>query len=355
MILSSPVVYPITYDDDANRTQIDAFFRDFAASSAWAEQTAEYGVGLYRGDRAAHPRQRARGADRRGRAAAPRDEPHRDRQRGGPLGAPNPNGIYVFFIPEGTQLDDGSGSDCCTGGYDGYHDATIVNGVQLAYSINCACPGLDGPDVTELQQLTIVASHETIEAATDPFLVAWNYTDDAHAAWTYITEGELGDMCEFASTAFYIPTDMKFAIQRTWSNAAARDGHDPCVSEPEVPYYQAVPDQPDPVTISYGGGWATSGVHIAEGSSGAITLHVYADADPGPLTINVADYSSDWEGGKVLLQITQPSGTFSVGDTVTVPVTVNGIDPSLHAAEVFVVSTASAHGPTTYFYGLVSQ
>ena len=40
---------------------------------------------------------------------------------------------------------------------------------RLALStVLAVCPGIDGPNYTDLQQRTIAASHELTEAATDP-------------------------------------------------------------------------------------------------------------------------------------------------------------------------------------------
>ena len=55
--------------------------------------------------------------------------------------------------------------------------------------------------------------------------------------------------------------------------------------------------------------------------------------------------------------ITQPTGTFNAGDTVSVPVTVTSQDAQLggKAEGAYQVTMKPASGPSTYFYGLVSQ
>ena len=104
-----------------------------------------------------------------------------------------------------------------------------IGHTTIAYAIVAACPNqdFDGSGITNDQQITIAASHEIVEAATDPFPdynPAYVQTDDAHAIWTYVTGGEVGDMCEFADTFAWTPSDMTHTIQRIFSNAAASAG-----------------------------------------------------------------------------------------------------------------------------------
>src|SRR5437870_3626660 len=44
-VMATPSVVAITYDNDPNRTDVEAFYHQYAASPAWATQTSEYGVG----------------------------------------------------------------------------------------------------------------------------------------------------------------------------------------------------------------------------------------------------------------------------------------------------------------------
>lgn len=354
-VLATPTVVTITYDGDPHRADLEAFFRDFAASSAWAAQTQEYGVGPLNVGPPRH---------------LPGPAPARitDGQIVGilranlagaspPWGTPSADTVYDFVFPEGTIVDDGDGYLCCED-YDGYHWDDQVGGVDVAYAIQCACPGFDGPGIDDLQQLTVVASHEIVEAVTDPRGEGYAEADAAHTIWDFVYGGETADMCLAADTAYWVnPADMHYAIQRSWSNAEARAGHDPCVGEAQRPYYQAIPDQLDDVRLDDGAGGrlVTRGTKIAMGASGALTLQVHADTpDAGPFTVEVEDLDH-WWGGRGYLSITQPTGTFVNGDVVSVPVTVNGQDPYLGAAEGFVVTTTPASGPSTYFFGVIGQ
>jgi hypothetical protein len=353
-VMLNPKVMPITYDDDTRRTDIEAFITNYAQSTAWTSATSEYGVGTLSSATPQHITGNAPGtivdstvigmlqANLGGASPA--------------WGAPDPNTIYAFFFPAGTIVDDGTGSKSCTD-YDGYHYEAAVGTVIVPYAIIVACPGFDGPRITDLQQLTIVASHEIVEAATDPFVESnpgFAQTDDPHNVWTAITGGETGDMCSYADTFPWAPPDMTYSVQRMWSNAAAAAGHDPCVGAPTTPYYQTVPTLPDNVTVS--GPVATKALKIAVGATGMLTVTVYADAAGGPYIVSFDDYNHVYGGGQTYLQATVPSGPFNAGDQFQVPVKVLGKDMQL-GAEAFVLNTkpAMGSGPTTYFYGFIGQ
>jgi hypothetical protein len=272
-------------------------------------------------------------------------------------GAPSASTLYEISIPASMQFGDTSDGMCCSD-YLGYHyDAPGIGGVDVPFAINCTC---DGGGLTALQNLTETANHETVEAATDPLGEGFAQTDDAHAVWTYITDGEISDMCEYADTAnLKTPDGMSYAIQRTWSNAAALASTDPCIPGAVSSYYQTIPDAPDSAIVSvFGSNVTTHATKIAKSATGTITLHVYAtDGSSGPFTVNV----DDWNGlitqpAVNLLSITQPTGTFNAGDTVSVQVTVTSQDAQLGGkAEAYQVTTKPASGPSTYYYGLVSQ
>jgi hypothetical protein len=354
-ILAAPKVIAITYANDPNRTDYETFFTQYAASTAWTAQAAEYGIGALTV---------APGRLTANAPTAPLTETQfittvlKPNLTGAnpAWGAPSASTIYEISIPASMQFGDAQNGMCCTD-YLGYHsDAPNVGGVDVPFAINCTC---DGGGLTALQNLTETANHETVEAATDPLGNGFAQADDDHAVWTYITDGEVGDLCEYADTASLLaPAGMSYAIQRTWSNGAAHAGTDPCIPNGASSYYQTIPDAPDAASVSvFSTTTATHATKIAKGATGTLTLHVYAtDTSSGPFTVTV----DDWNGlvtqpSVKLLSITQPVGTFHAGDTVTVQVTVNNPDTQLGQAEAFQVTTKPASGPSTYFYGLISQ
>jgi hypothetical protein len=350
-VLSSPKVVAITYDNDPNRSTIESFFSQYAASSAWAEQTAEYGIGALTVGTPRHLAGNAP-ASPSGDAIVQTLASH---LVAGGWGTPNPSTIYEVFFPAGSRPGDAYGY-CCTD-FDGYHSWATIGGVQVAYAIVCMCPGF-ATQVTDLEELTTTAAHETIEAASDPWIDAYVAADDAHAAWTRDNGGELGDMCDNVETSYWKPADMSYTIQRTWSNAAAAAGHDPCVGAPAGKYYQAVPYLTDEVDVKINGKLtAARGVKIGMGASGTLTLTVFAD-DPaaGPFDVRVEDYSSAWLGGPKLLEVTTPAAPVAVGGTVQATIKVLAADPALIKAEQLLITTTPVSGgPSTNYFAFVGQ
>ena len=352
-VMATPTVVAITYDIDTNRGDTEAFYAQYAASPAWALQTAEYGIGPL-----------TVGAPQHLAGPAPTTDDAVHQLLAANLtgatpawGVPDENTLYSITLPVGTAYTFGGGPFC-----GGYHDDVVVGTVDVAYSIQLPCTF--PPPTTPLQVLTFTLSHELVEGVTDPRFehdFAWGDVDAANEVWSYVTDGELADLCEFSATFLWTDAPgMTYTIQRIWSNAAARAGTDPCVGDPTTPYYQTIPDQPDDVTIAlFGGSVPTKGTRVPlGGSGGTITLHVAGAAGSGPFTVTAVDVATLLLGAPApYLSFTQPTGTFALGDTVTIPVQVLAKDPSLGAgAEAFEIDTTPVGGgTTTYFYGLVGQ
>ena len=113
---------------------------------------------------------------------------------------------------------------------------------------------------------TFMASHEMVEASTDPFGTAYAQTDLDHIAWAYFFGSEVGDMCAFHAGAAITPSDIGFAVQRTWSNAAAAAFEDPCVPGESSPLFLAAPVGETSITLtsSVGGAVADTGLPAPE-------------------------------------------------------------------------------------------
>jgi hypothetical protein len=354
-VMATPTVVAITYDNDPQRADVEAFFTQMAASPAWATETAEYGIGPLGVGTPIHLSGSAAPTDGAIRALLAAN-------LGGASpawGAPSENTLYSFTLPIDTTFTDDLGQSCCGG----YHDDITIGTTDVAYALQCPCTDSWPPPTTALQALTFALSHELVEGVTDPRYehdYAWGGVDDAHQVWSYVTDGELADMCEFTDTTLWSDApDMTYTISRIWSNAAASAGTDPCVGAPTAPYYQTVPDQPDSIAISlFGGTVATKGSKIALSTTGTVTLHVAGAAGSGPFQVSAADVGTFFGAPMPYLVFTQPTGTYALGDTIELQVTPKGVDPGLggSGAEAFELATKPVNGgPTTYFYGLVGQ
>ena len=273
-VLSAPTVVPIFFSgDDAARAQVETFLGQLATSSYWGATTAEYGVGQL----AVGPSivssdpPPTTDDDLRAWLTANLDGLH----PGWP--AADASTIYTVFLPDGVVLNAGGAQSCSSFG--GYHDETTTQaGAPLVYALLPRCKSMTaGP----LDEVTEATSHELIEASTDPLPFtnpAYEQIDDAHFVWGRTPGAELGDMCEDVITA-YQPLVGSFMVQRTWSNASAAAGHDPCVPVLKAPYVAASPELQDLTITTHGGAMIdTQGITIASGTPATLTVDLFSDA-----------------------------------------------------------------------------
>jgi hypothetical protein len=154
---------------------------------------------------------------------------------------PNGNTLYLMYMPAGTVVSDAT--------FCGYHQAypDYADSIGDAWAVMTRCPPFGGGQ-TALQAVTMVASHEVVEAATDPLFNAVTFGPAPAAPWSspvvasfgagfaYRSLIEVGDLCE--GTRIFVPSsDAGWQYQRIWSNEAAAAGGDPCVPAQAEPYF----------------------------------------------------------------------------------------------------------------------
>jgi hypothetical protein len=348
-VLTNPKIQPIAYASDEGLADMNGFLQELERSSYWTETTAEYGVGpvtlLPTVTLSDPPPPTISDAALAASLAANTSGPQ-------PAWGPaDSSTIYLFVLPKNTIESDAQGS-CCAG-YDGYHSETTSGSVPVAYAVSCACPGFDGPSITDIQERTTNASHELVESATEPFPSsnpAWGREDDADIVWTLTTAGEVGDMCELNNDAYFVPSGATYMIQRTWSNAAAKRLTNPCVpSAAPGPYFNTAPSLD---TVKYplpGGGLIqTRGLSIPMGQTKTIAVTLYSVAPmPGPWRITAYDYSY-LLGQAANLELSLDRRTGQNGDTIHLTVKVRSRSPSI-GGEAFVLSSEyGAPGDAVY-------
>ncbi len=339
--LPSPKVQPILYASDMGATDILAFLQELATTSYWAQTTSEYGVGpltVLPAVKLSDP------APKSVTDAMLESSLAANTSGANPAwGAADPSTIYLFVLPQGTIESDSEGA-CCTD-YDGYHYQTDigagVNKVTVPYALSCACPGFDGPSVSDLQERTVDMSHELVETATDPFPnsdPAYTQEDEADIVWTLVTDGEVADMCEFNDDANVIPPGSTYMVQRSWSNAAAARFENPCVPVvTTTPYLNSFPQLGN---ISYDDGSGpvtTQGITVRLGQSQTIEVALLSGA-PVAQTWSAASFDYDAailgvSAGSVLRPPTFDGGN---GDSFRLTITPTSADPYL-AGEAFII------------------
>ncbi len=295
-VMTAPKLVSISFMGDTLQGDIDAFTTQIvAAKDYWSGATSEYGVGPL----SALPPQHLTETPATALADADVQQWLTGKINGGG-GFPQPDGntLYVIYYPATTTVTLDGGSLCTE--FEGYHsDYAITAGQYVTYAVVGRCP----PPVAglaEIDEVTAEASHEIIEAATDPLpqdKPAYIDVDADHRAWELVGGGaEIGDLCAPFPDSFYNPTGITNLVQRVWSNAAAAAGHDPCQPNGASPYFNAAPVLTEKVTLS-GSSIVTQGVTIPVGTSKTVELDLYSDAPTsGPWKVSALDVTSAFFG-----------------------------------------------------------
>lgn len=344
-VLATPKITPVFFPGFDYATQLADFASKIGASAYWAALN-EYGVGplasntpitLTSADAA--PASITDG-DIKAWLTARFDGTHPEFGS-----APDPNVVYTLFYPPTTTIyltsgpvgDGGTGfsSKSCSS-FGGYHDDVIINGQMIAYAVLPECPSFGS--LTQQDAVTAAASHELSEAATDPYptdATAYGQVDLDHIGWEFfLGGGEVGDMCAQFGTSYYTPTDLPYVVQRNWSNASAKAGHDPCQPSDGKAYFNTAPIFPDKVTTR--GGVQTRGVLVPVGQSKTIPLDLFSDGPTtgawqvsaevrtrggaAPITATF-DTTSGQNGDKLNLTLTSTAAVSSTSHTATLVVT----------------------------------
>lgn len=318
-VMTSMQVVPVFFGGDMmTQTQVENFLTQLSTSSYWGTTTSEYGVGKMTVAKSIVTSDAPPTTDNAAatwlRSMTNGSHPE--------WPAPDANTIYAVFLPDGASISFQGYASCKEFG--GYHyETSATSGGPLIYAMLPRCPvfgSLKGIDA-----LTASTSHELIEAATDPQDTsnpAYAIPDSDHYAWALMPGSEIGDMCAQQPQAFQQLVGTSY-VQRTWSNASAAAGHDPCVPVLSEPYFNSALVLPDNVTIDFGGMGGqvqTQGVKVPVGMSKTIEVDLFSDGPTTPWTVQAedtasfmgsADLSFSWDktsgnnGDKLMLTITR--------------------------------------------------
>lgn len=340
-VVASPNVIPVFFANDAFQPQIEDFLSKVPSSAFWSALRTEYAVGpLTVGTSivlADTPPAIATIDDVAALITAKLDA------NDPAWPAPNANNIYYMYYPSTTTLYDGTSVGCT--GFGGYHSTwhTTTN-VSYLFAVTARCTNL-----ATLDLLTFNASHELVEATTDPYYVTYSGVDEAHAEWNQYPGSELGDLCETEPLS-YQRTIGSYEIQRFWSNASAKNGHDPCVPVISAPYYNAVPVLTDDVT--YDTTVTAKGVTVPLGTSRTIDVQLFSDAETSDWTLQAQD-SSYLFGGATELTFSWDTASGNNGDTRALTITrvANGASGATEFVIFSTQSTSSYHA----YYGIAGN
>ncbi|MFT3836440.1 MAG: hypothetical protein QM723_05525 [Myxococcaceae bacterium] len=230
-VLSPLTLVTITASNDPDGDALQAFSDELIVSSWYGAVGAEYGVGP-----AAASLHRFGPAISADLTTAQVEQYIIDvADAGGP--AVNGQTLYLAYLPAPYRVSDSG--DC------GYHkpfpDGGQTIGDGWAMVGHCTPFALGE---TPLQALTRIGSHEIIEGVTDSFH-GWRFagtpaTPWSSSVWRAYAQGgsvEVADLCE--GTRILLPgrDGGLLDYSRSWSNAAAVTGGDPCVPPHPDPYF----------------------------------------------------------------------------------------------------------------------
>ncbi len=348
-VIAHPKIVPVSFPNDPLSADIDTLYAAFASTTYWGEVTAEYGIAPAKPLPPVHVTTPA---------AATIDDTEIQQWLASQLDgthpewpAPDADTLYVLNYPPGTTITLFGETSCV--GFHGYHSQASVGANQVSYSVVSRCASVPEVNVTGIQYVSAVASHEVIEALTDPLPFskpAYETPDDDHLAWALALGGELGDMCALNGEVFFQPADFPYTVQRIWSNAAAKAGNDPCVPAftGGAPYVEAVPAVTDKVAFDYQGSIGTTkGVRVPLGKTGSVDLDLFS-ADPSQGPFHVAAIEVGTSTPNLTLTLDKDSG--NSGDTLHLSIAAHSQKHNYGGELVIVRATLGTRKTYDYLY-----
>jgi hypothetical protein len=310
-VLSAPKIYPVFFSNDDATTvaSLADFSMKVGGTPYWTATTSEYGVGAATGEAAIKLTETAPGQISDTQIQQWLAQKF---AAGAPFPTPDANTLIIIYYPMGTTITLQGATSCQTFG--GYHNSAQVGNQQIAYAVVPRCGNL--------ANTTGDASHELVEAATDPFPMvnpAYPQVDDNHIYWQLaLGGGEVGDMCAQFPAVFTQFSYLNYTVQRTWSNKAAKAGHDPC--QPELPgevYFNAAPVLDLVPWMFQGQAVMIRAVKIPVLGSKTIDIQLYSEGPTPPWTVDTPDLS----GGALTLSLDKNTG--QNGDVLHLTIKVN--------------------------------
>lgn len=350
-VLARPRLVPVFFGDDPDprAAELATFLVRWTSSPYFAQQLAEYGVGpatvaapVLLGEAAPQKADATAIAAWLGRRLDP---------AAAPLLPSSADALYVLYYPAATALTKGRERGCVD--FSGFHGEALLRGGPRGGS---AAFAVIGRCQAGLDFRTRITAHEVVEAITDPRTAtarAYHRLKEPFSLWGAALPGtEIGDLCQRRSDAAYRPADLGFMLQRTWSNAAAAAGRDPCVPVPPgAPAFLAVPELPEQLGVATPAGRQRSAaVRIAAGAARTVDVRLYGAGQlPGPIA--VAAREDPPGAGRLWFAWDRPSGAAGETLRLTIGRPADGADEAGFAS--FVVQAAV--GPAqTYWIGAVS-
>jgi hypothetical protein len=296
-VLASPSIFTVTFADDP----LDSALVDFGASILstpwWSATTAEYcsprptdcvGSGKALGHAALQMPPSVLSDDDLSALI-------QSHITDGTFAAPTDDTVYALYLPSTVTVNSAAAGMSCQD-FHAYHYFTEVTRtdagtVRVTYLVIMRCP-----DGSSLDAMTLLGSHELVEAATDPFLDGFVMND---VAWAATHGGESCDLCLYSGGTH----TSNWSVERGFSNTAAARGFVPCVpSQGETNFNAAPADGHTALTLGVGESATLDLVGFAMAAMPEWTLQA-VDSGGGDLALSV-DRPTLNNGGHATLTVT---------------------------------------------------
>jgi hypothetical protein len=247
----------------------------------------------------------------------------------GQLGALDENTLLLVYLPEGVVLVDQT-TRYCAGRARALHRSLEIDNARIPFAVLPRC----GDEA----ELTGTASHEILEATTNPFPAERGFAFLMSSAQSGFTAAgvEPVDPCGLITMDRHWTTENGFVVHRAWSNRAAALAHDPCVpSRADLPYVMLVPREP--------------AVRLArEGETVSIELDASAAGVPKTWAISAFDLSG-YQDDAQYVELGLAKSTIKSGESVTLTITSRKANP----AQREIVALVSTLGVQSYMWPLL--
>ena len=346
VVLATPQVRPVHFAGDTAAAHLDGVLSQWFASSMWATQTAEYGIG---------PATLATPVMLSEQPPATTSDPDIATWLQGKLDGTHPEfgGVdtatlqsemfVIFYPPTSTVTYPGVGALCPDIG--AYHLETVVGSAHVAYVVIQTCEGESQPTIDYREEYEVLA---TVGAPWPNSLPGYVSFDADHLAWNVLAgDDELsgGALCYFEE--FGDGGTPLTSYAPVWSNAAMRAYHDPCVPTAATgSYFSSVPVMDDDVTTEFG---TTKGIRVPVGGSVTVDVQLLSDGPTsGPWTVDASVLTATGKAQDAVSFAIDPA-TGKNGDTLHMTVTVKD------AGVVPFVVTSTLGSRQTQWAGIVAQ
>jgi hypothetical protein len=277
-VLQSPKLVTVTFAGYEFQKEMEDFGA-FLAGSQWLKTIgAEYGVGAGTSVNARLPDQPPPTLDKASLASL-----LSARIDDGTLPAPDVNTLYVVYTSSVTWFQEADGSICS--GFHGNHQAsgTSSQGTHFGFLVVPDCFG-------ELDVLTVDASQNVADAVVDPLLDSYRMAQPSPASSPSFQGA--GDACQTVATV----SEGGHPLGRSWSNANATRGANPCIPAIDGEVYYGLTASAGLVQMA------------APGTTVTIDLTGWSDGAVNPWVLVAVPAASDFDPAMLLSASTVTNG-----------------------------------------------